>query len=54
MSGGLTSKEGEHAAAEDGGLIATTSAQLNARQIEPQHMANYVALIETVLEHGRY
>jgi len=41
-------------AAEGGGLIATTTAQFNARQIEPQHVANYVAFVETVLEYGRY
>lgn len=41
-------------AAERGGLIATTTAQFNARQIEPQHVANYVAFVETVLRHGRY
>ena len=41
-------------AAEGGGLIATTTAQFNSYTIEQQHIDNYIAFVEAVLEHGRY
>ena len=39
-------------ASEDGGLIATTTAQFNAHEISQKHIDNYKAFVETVLEYG--